>query len=396
MSLNYFFNGNWCLMNLLIKNECFIKRRDFGRGLIIMIVYHIVFWLCAIGVFIELDKNNKKYVLFIYVLFAMIYICRARVGTDYSVYLKNYNLLGNSYISEITEYELGYELISHLFRLFHMPFQLMTMAMHSVVIICFYKATSKLKLDFAMTFFLSLFYIFFPTLETLRQEISIILFYYSLPYITAERGKYNNNTMVESKSTGRIASAFKYYITNIVGFLFHRTSILSAAYYPFHKKRTVRIVVVIFLLSFVEFEPYILRLMSKIPAFYNRYVFYKWQTSQHVNSGGIFSLKLLEYIIIIIVLLFIKNKTEIEKIAMSLAMLGVPLLIFANQTIDVVYRFIYYCDIGIVIFYSSIYSRIKKPIYKIIYIAIMTVYLLIRFSRTFQFDNPSFMYHFLF
>lgn len=136
--------------------------------------------------------------------------------------------------------------------------------------------------------------------------------------------------------------------------------------------------------------------MSKIPAFYNRYVFYKWQTSQHVNSGDIFSLKLLEYIIIIIVLLFIKNKTEIEKIAMSLAMLGVPLLIFASQTIDVVYRFIYYCDIGIVIFYSSMYSRLKKPIYKIVYIAIMTIYLLIRFSRTFQFDNPSYMYHFLF
>ena len=201
-----------------------------------MIVYHIVFWLCAIGVFIELDKNNKKCVLFIYVLFAVIYICRARVGTDYSVYLKNYNLFGNSYISEMAEYEFGYVLVSRLFRLFHMPFQLMTMAMHSIVIIYFYKATSKLKLDFAMTFFLSLFYVFFPTLETLRQEISIILFYYSLSYIIVEREKNNDNTVIESKSIGRKTSTFKYYVTNIVGFLFHRTSILSAVYYPFHKK----------------------------------------------------------------------------------------------------------------------------------------------------------------
>lgn len=395
-----------------------------------MEVYIFLFFTIALSAFF-IDKT-RKLAWFGFIIFAVLYIFRARIGTDYPGYKAYYESMAGLKDLSVGGFEPGYNTVALVFHQLGLPFQVMCICMNSVVIVLFTKAIRRLRLAVGISLLAALYYFFYPTLETLRQEIAISLFLYSL---TLDLDAPILPGMGDRKK--------QYFVLNFIGFLFHRTALIAFLYYFFRKKRAAKIAITAALIGFAALQPVILYLLKGFPSFYNRYYFYLWESSVNQEEGSFFSFKLLEYVIAFAALMIVNFRNNhhgkvllkkikrsdsslshlysgdksqnlkladfvtilfdpqnyrlatIDNISLNLIEMGLVVMLFLTPIIHSMYRLMYYCDIGIVLFYASLPKKISNLYVKILYVAVLVIYIGLRLSRIFPFGNELFTYHFL-
>ena len=385
-----------------------------------MWIYFLILTSLVIAAF--MTGKNREYAFLFFLLFAFLYILRARVGTDYTVYTYYYSLMNSTKDLTIGGFELFYNLLALFFHSSHLPYQMMTITISTFIICMFYKTVRNLNFELGITTLLALYFIFYPTIEILRQGIAVILFFYSLPYVINETS-YKN-------------SKWKFFLINLIGFLFHRTALTAFIFYFFKKNRSVKILITVFFFCFTIAQPIVNLVLQKFPQFYSRYQYYTWLKSSIQSKGSLGSIKLMEYLISFCILLNmylnnlsrplfgkkriklvmvkfkyfykdenVNNKSkalsidylnQIDHVALNLVELGLLIQLFVSPILGAAYRLLYYCDLGILLFYTTIFYRINNKNVKTLYLIFLVIYLCIRFSRVFPFHNEMFTYHFLY
>lgn len=349
-------------------------------------IYILIFMFIAFSTIMDLEK--RKIWILGWMVFCFFYILRTRIGTDWPVYENYYkSLSSNSEVIRLN-FEKGYYWLNMLFYTLHFPFQIIPVMISSIVCIAFYYGTKRYDFKMGLTLLASLYYLFYPTLEALRQSVAVFLFYYSLSYLIRNAELSKNNIL-------KIMDSAKFWLLNIIGALFHQTvGIFVVLFYFFIRNKMFKLIVTILLVSFKTLQPYIEIVMEKyFPSVFHKYIYYV--ISNGNNKWSFISAKFIEYIIIMIILLLIKNKNENEKMAMNLIEIGLLIQFSLIGVLDSVYRMLYYTDIGIVLFISSFDQRIKKWNFKLFYRIMVIAYIGLHLYRSFPVSNDLFKYHML-
>ena len=368
-----------------------------------MWVYYFIFLVIALSAF--MTGKNRQCAVMGFLAFAILYILRARIGTDYPGYKIYYESMNGLEDLATGGFELGYNMLALIFREIGLPFQSLCVFLSIIIIFFYWKSMKKLcrkKLEFGIIMLLALYYFFYPTLEILRQGTAITLFLYSLTFLLDENPKMRKNNV-------RI-----YFLLNFAGVLFHRTAIMAFIFYFFQEKRVMKIGIILFLIFFALMQPMLLQFLGWFPTFYNRYYHYVWAKNASKKEVSDLSLKLIEYVIVLLILLRFslkerkiaireeeyvlgsdnRNLDSIETLSRNLVELGLIVQFFVSTAISAAYRLVYYCDLGIMFFYIVIHQRLRRE-ERLLYIVVLITYVGVRLGRIFPFDNNLFTYHFL-
>lgn len=336
-----------------------------------MLPYAIVFIVISLNAFIN-KKNTRIFNLILFVFFILFYAMRNEVGTDWASYEYYFNNVYNKYVLDQYSFEFGYWIMNYLARFFFSSFRYLVFLVGIFNGVLFWKATNRYTKNIGIVVLLSLFYMFYPTLEAFRQSITLFLFYYSLEYIEKNEKKY--------------------ILLNLIGFLFHLSGIFTLLFFVFNKYKKIRIFILSSMVAFNLIEPYFLKIISVYPILYNKYYWYFYIEGVR---RPVFTFKTLEYLILVM-FYYISNKKIIinkwNKLIVNLLLLGLFIQITIGQMSNVVYRMTYYTDIGIIFAYTFIYDRIKKKVFKYLYLVFLIIYILLRLYRVFPFDDPRFIY----
>ncbi len=383
-----------------------------------MIIYYYVFAILCVSVF--MSGKNRRYALIAFVLFSVIYIFRARVGSDYPAYKNYYEMMDGFKDWSVGGCEPGYNFMALLFHKMGAPFQFMWVCLSAFVIYLYYSSVRKLNIELGVVTLMALYYIFYPTLEVLRQGIALILFFYSITYLI------DQNPYTQRDNT------VKFFAVNIVGALFHRTALLAFIFYFFQKKKIIKLCVCCGFMLFAVAQPVILGVLRFFPLFYNRYRHYIWVKSISEESS-VLSLKLIEYLFAwgVLIFVFIKNNKSVywfkgrlrwngrknyigrnndklnesieknetkdmmpmETISLNLIEIGILVQVFVAPVIASSYRMVYFCNVGIILFFSLLYKKISNGSIRFFYCLALCVYIGARLGRIFPFDNDLFIYH---
>jgi hypothetical protein len=336
-----------------------------------MLPYGIIFFLMSLNAFLN-KKSTKHISLIFFLFFILFYSLRTNIGSDWSGYEYYFNNVLDNDVVERYKFEVGYWLLNYITSTIFSSYRHLVILVGIFVAILFWKSTNRYTKNIGLAMLLSLYYMFYPTLEALRQSITLFLFYYSLHYIDKDQKKY--------------------LLINVIGLLFHRTGVLPLLFFVFNKYKVSKIVIILSLVFFSILQPYISNIISFFPNFALKY---NWYFHLETGQSTYFSLKLLEYLLILLFYFILSKKNLIsgfERLVMNLVLLGFVLQITLGQITDIVYRVTYYTDIGIIFAYISIFDRIKGPVFKFSYIVVLILYILVRFYRIFPFDDPRFIY----
>lgn len=315
--------------------------------------------------FLKKDKKNYYLLIFFYAVFIFLFALRGKAGTDWVAYLDYYNNLNNLDIVKGYSFEYGYYLLNKLFFTIgfnYWTFKVITSVLISVL---FYFAIRSHTKHMSMAILLGLFYFFYPSVEAVRQSISIVLFFYSLKYING-KGKRNFAC---------------YFALNLIGLLFHRTAIFCLIYYFFHKFKIVKIAAVVFVAVFLVRTEQLMQALSHMPIISNRIGYYLKGSVGSIDFAHILSLKNIEYFILTVVMTLMKGKTQKQKAVRDLILLGFIVMVSFGSYIDAMYRLAYYSDIGVLIAYCMIYDKIRREDSRSLYCIAIGIYIGIRFYR---------------
>lgn len=314
---------------------------------------------------LQKDKKKSYLVLFFYAVFVFLFALRGKAGTDWVAYLDYYNNLNNPDIVKGYSFEYGYYLLNKLF--FSIGFNYWTFKVITSISISvlFYFAIRNHTNHMSMAILLGLFYFFYPSVEAVRQSISIVLFCYSLKYINSKGKK----------------SFVCYFALNLIGLLFHRTAIFCLIYYFFHKFKIVKIAIVVFIAVFLVKTEQVVQSFSRIPIIGDRIGYYLKGNVGTIDFAHILSLKNIEYFVLTVVMTLMKGKTPKQKAVRDLILLGFIVMVCFGSYIDAMYRVAYYSDIGVLIAYCMIYDKIRREDNKSFYCIAIGIYIGIRFYR---------------
>lgn len=380
-----------------------------------MLIYFFVFILLALTAF--MTGKYRSIALLGFFCFSVIYVFEAHVGSDYAAYMSYYESMNSIKDLSVGGFEIGYNFVALVFHKIGIPFQLYHICIFAVIDLFFFKAALKMNLELGIAALLALFFVFYPSLEAMRQELAVSMFFYSMTFI---------------KGDGKTPDKIKYFIINAIGFFFHRTAILAFLFYFFRKSRLSKVVIGLVFVFFSIVQPYVLSFLSRFPLFYNRFYYYFWVRSASNVKVSLVSNKLLEYSLIFIILLFVilMNKANIrlsqgkiivqrnqsaglvekafanggtetgldsiENLSFNLVGLGLIIQLFISPIMSSTYRLVYYCDLGVLMFYTALHKRIKFCGLRLLYTIMLIAYVGIRLSRVFPFDDDRFVYHFMF
>lgn len=354
-------------------------------------IYFIIFGLVSFAALSDLDtKIKQKSILFVWFCFCVFYIFRARVGTDWLVYENYYMNITNSSEIQRLNLEAGYYLLNRIYHGIGLPFQFITITLGTVVCLLYSSAVKKRDFAKGLLLLASLYYLFFPTLEALRQSIAIFIFFYII--LAGTLGSNKDDTFKES-----VKKDFKYFFGVVIGGLFHQTAILvELLYYGFRKSRKLKVIALAVLFSYGILQTQIESLLSQyLPNVYHKFLYYTVLSEKNYAEASIFSVKFIIYCIALLIILLWKNKDEYELGALNLVELGLVIQIAFTGKMSGVYRLLYYTDIGIILFIVCLDKRINSGTMKFLFRLFVIAIIAILFYRNFQFDNELFMYHFL-
>lgn len=302
------------------------------------------------------EQRSKTWIAF--GVFALFYALRGEVGTDWQGYLNYYNNINDSVLVDQSGFEAGYLSLCKIFHALGLSYWVMVFFIGIFVSFLFYKATEYHTHNAGVAVLIGLFYYFYPSLEALRQSIAVAIFFYSLKYLD-EKPIY-------------------YLLLNLIGMMFHRTSIIALFFFFFQKYNWIKIGSVCVIALFPVLKPIILWILRFFPTFYEKFVWYAG------DSGGfshLTSIKVLECIALLVIYYLFKNKQHREKLTTSLLEMGVWVQALLPMVMDGAYRFGYYTDIGVILAYCGIYDRVRDEKYRKIYVYLLIAYVAFRFLR---------------
>ena len=339
----------------------------------------VVILLCTIAC----KKNKRKLAWLSFACFTIIYVFLRNIGTDWIEYSKYYNKHnGLDFFDGF--FEPGFSAILALFKFFEIPYSVVAGVIALFVCCIYFRATNKYTECFGFVAFLASFYIFYPGLESIRQLVTVVLFYYSLQYIDNDWKKY--------------------FLLNMMGVLFHRTGVFTLFFYFFHRYEFIKIGYFAMLPFYSIFEPYIYKALEWFPSIYQKYYWYRMVYGDRKVS--VFSFKLLEYIFLACVAIFIrKNRsTHVKAVGnlqkenltrenvtkySDLVFIGIGLQLFIQPIFGSTYRILYYSDIGIVMTFCCLYENLQKR-YMILAEITMAMYIVFRFYRLLSVNTQLF------
>ncbi len=326
-----------------------------------MIAYYLLFTFFGILAFTEHSKIGKSQLDFEIVISFLVllffYGLRYNVGIDwydYNVFFNqvepiNLVILGKSaapyfYGSEFQIMEIGYRLLNSIFKTLGGSFQslIFIIALFNLTSLYSFLYTQKIKFKFTLlTIFISL--AMFREFDVFRQSISFYIFLYSLKYL-------NTNLKI-------------YILINLVGSLFHLSSIIFILIIPILKikfsRSTLIIILTLYLATFFIAIP-ILTLLLKIgesfqilsPLLVKVLSFYKYLN----YSRGLGLTISLPCIILFILAVYKYNiyeqLDENSRILVNLFFCYLILTILGSEIEEVVSRIGYYFFIGIAYMFS--------------------------------------------
>lgn len=319
------------------------------------------------------NKENNKYINFtVFVLFILFFALRNNVGNDWQFYEMYFNNIQKHGVI-LYNFEPGYYLLNIIGAYFIPNFRAFVIVISLIMGVFFWISSSKYSNNFGLLLLLSSFYIFYPSLEIMRQGLSLILFYYSLAYIE-KQPKY-------------------FLIINLIGISIHYSAVITLIFYVFYKYKNVRIYLTIFLFSFFLFEPLIQNIIKFFPIIWSKYQFY---FVYNKNTHSIITFKLLELVILSIIGIYlkaVKNNSFMLKIGLNLTLMDLLLFITLSPYTNIVYRIMYYTNIGIIFIYLYIYKLTPSKKYQVIYKILIIMYITLRFVRLFPFLNSNYNYY---
>jgi EpsG family len=339
-----------------------------------MLPYGVIYLLMAINAFFNSNRTKHFSLLFL-LIFLLFFSFRNNVGTDWDDYEYYFNNILDIYTVERFDFEYGYWLFNFLGSYLFDSYRYIVILIGFFIGFLFWQGANKYSKSIGVLTLLSLFYLFYPSIEAIRQSVTLFLFFYSLQYIEKNKKRY--------------------LLLNFIGLLFHRTGVFPFLFLFFNNNKGFKIPIIASLLLFATIEPFVYQIVSYFPSFADKYY---WYFHYVEVEQTLFSFKTLEYMILLISFLILSKKsvlTAYENIAKNLLLIGFILQISLGQLTDIVYRMTYYTDIGVIFAYTFIYERIKIPTFKLIYILVLTLYVFLRFFRVFPFDDPSFIYSIL-
>lgn len=339
-----------------------------------MILYGIIFFVFCLNAFLNGNKQTKYINFIIYIFFILIYSLRRNISNDWLAYEYFFDNVFNDAAIQDYLFEIGYKYLNYIVNFVFGSFWYLVVILGIFNGVLFWKATNRYTKNVGIVMLLSLYYIFFPTLEALRQSVTLILFYFSLEYIEKDKKKY--------------------FLLNFLGFLFHATGVFSIFFYLFYVNKNIRKVLIVFLLTFGMLEPIIIEVVNNLFGDVDIGMKFLWYFQNSREGNTIISFKSIEYALIIL-LYFIINKikgiNELENLAFNLVLIGFILLISVGQITDIIYRITYYTDIGVILGYTLLYDRIKGIVLKNLYVLFLIAYIFARFMQAFPFENPNYI-----
>jgi hypothetical protein len=336
-----------------------------------LLPYGIVFCVMSLSAFLN-RKSTKQFSLVVFILCLLFYSLRNNVGSDWDAYEYYFDKIHSEYLIDNFSFEIGYWALNYVSSGILGSYRYLVLLVGIFNGILFWKATNRYTKNIGIAMLLSSFYLFFPTLEALRQSITLFLFYYSLAYI--------------DKSPKR------YIILNFLGILFHTTGIITLLFFVFYRYRLFRLIIATTLVLWGVFETYISKIINYIPFVSNKY---HWYFHVDTVEPSLFTLKTLEYLLIVLFFYVISRKKDLgnqQKLYSNLIFLGLIIQITLGQMSSIVYRMTYFTDIGVILVYCLLYDKMKAPLWKYTYIVGLILYVLLRFYRVFPFGNSNFIY----
>lgn len=312
-------------------------------------VFAILFFLARTGE----KKNNKKYIIWAYVLFFLLTALRYDTGNDYQGYYTSLDYMcgylfgGGSSLSVIWDnylYLSGnepmYFILAYLFHWLPYP-ALFVIAIYSAIsIYFFYKAFDEYKIhSYAFIMFFATGFLFWYW-DLIRQSAAIAMFFFALKFI-------------------RDGNFWKYTLVILIAMLFHYSALFLLLLYPLryvNLNRWIYVgvimasVVVLFLgYSFDNIFDYI----GNLP-FYDSYENDK-RIGEHYEGFG-YKLRMTCYALVAVVSVLKLPKTD--NYLKGIITIGAVLLIVSqgNLLIDRIAVYVYYTVI-IGFAYATKYSR---------------------------------------
>lgn len=335
------------------------------------------------------NKKNKKVILLLFILFVILFAFRdiSMTESDIDAYRYFYENYHSKNLTWRFAFEPGYDFANKIFVYSGLPFECFMICLGVFYSLLFWRASLKYTARPGVALIPALFFMFYYATGALRQSVAQIIAYYAFHFLISENETENFVLRIGKRRLAvKNKALLKYYILSLVAFSFHRTAIILFVI-PFFIKRTYKILITGGIILLNVFLPYAESILIKIPYIYGKYRAYKIDNDTGFTVaafGGIFSFRLLEYVIIIIILLLIKEKSKVEKLALSLAELGVLIQVFLSYYIGATYRLLQYTDAFLVLFVISFYERLQKQAYRYIFVLIVSGCVFLRFYRLFS------------
>lgn len=340
-----------------------------------MLVWLGVFLIFGINSFFNSEKNKVWNLLF-FLSFIFIYSMRNNVGSDWKAYLFYFdNILINPSAVKDYNFEFLYKYLNIYGSMIFPSFRWLVFFISIFNGLLFWQSTKKYTKTIGLVMILSLYFIFFSTIEALRQSITLFLFYFSLQYINKR--------------------PLKYLLINTVGICFHSAGIFTVLFLIFNRYKFLQRIMIIFMCFFTNLERIFSKIIENFPMMYSKY---SWYMNFSKMEQSIISFKLIEYIILVCIYLFFLKKEGLDdwnKTNLNLLIFGLLMQVSVGRYTNIMYRMIYFTDIGFIFAIVYIYNRIRSFALSNIYIMIVILYILFRFYRSFPYNDPKFFYKFI-
>lgn len=195
---------------------------QFGTFLFYFFVFAILYLLARTGE----KKNNKKYIIWAYVLFFLLTALRYDTGNDYQGYYTSldyicsylfngtggFRTIWDNYLL-ISGNEPMYLILAYVFHWLPYPALFVIGAYTAISVFFFYKAFDEYKVhSIAFILFFASGFLFWYW-DLIRQSVAIAIFFYSLKYI-------------------RDGSLWRYVALILFAMLFHYSAIFLLLFYP--------------------------------------------------------------------------------------------------------------------------------------------------------------------
>lgn len=356
-----------------------------------MLPYWIIAGIFSITAFCNKRTNYQAWIP--YAFFTILYGLRGAVGTDWQAYLLYFNNINNKSYVEGRGFEPGYYVLNRIFAFLHVNYWTLLFVICIFTGVMFYKSVKRMTMNAGIAIITGLYFFFLPCVEATRESISLVLFFYSLPYLLTDRKEMPNvkKAGIINKVQALVASNDgKYILLNLIGVLFHRTAIFALIFYLFYRFNTFKIVIPIFFFSFTALQPIIEKILSYNYAYYIRYKIYVGDSIQKISNFHL-SPRIFEYIILILALLYFYRRTiqckdwiepidhkRAEMLVACLLAIGVLLNICFSNMSGIVYRMEYFCDIGAILAYCYIYDYINTQATAFFYTSGVNILMILR------------------